>query len=89
MTWSVQNNTARPINLPLRNDNIKISDGLGNEYPLSNNDSRPSTITVPPGGQQRGVAVVRRQLAANASLLRITVLDQPFGEASFIIPLQP
>lgn len=89
MTWSVQNNTARPVNLPLRNDNIKISDGLGNEYPLSNNDSRPSTITVPPGGRQRGVAVVRRQLAANASLLRITVLDQPFGEASFIIPLQP
>ncbi|MGB9738749.1 nuclease-related domain-containing protein [Chloroflexus sp.] len=89
MTWSVQNNTARPINLPLRNDNIKISDGLGNDYPLSNNDSRPSTITVPPGGRQRGVAVVRRQLAANASLLRITVLDQPFGEASFIIPLQP
>ncbi len=89
MTWSVQNNTARPINLPLRNDNIKISDGLGNEYPLSNNDSRPSTITVPPGGRQRGVAVVRRQLAANASLLRITLLDQPFGEASFIIPLQP
>lgn len=89
LTWSVQNNTARPVSLPLRNDNIKISDGLGNDYPIANDDSRPGTITAPPGSRQRGVAVVRRQLAANASTLRITLLEQPFGEASFIVALQP
>lgn len=89
LRWSVQNNTSRTVRLPLRHDNIKISDGLGNDYPISNDDARPATITVPPGSRQSGVAVVRRQLAANASTLRITLLEQPFGEASFIVALQP
>ncbi|MEF3275473.1 MAG: NERD domain-containing protein [Chloroflexus sp.] len=89
ITWSVQNNTSRPISLPLRNDNLKISDGLGNDYPIADDDSRPGTITAPPGSRQRGVAVARRQLAANANTLRITLLQQPFGEASFIVALQP
>ncbi len=89
ITWSVQNNTSRPVSLPLRNDNLKISDGLGNDYPIADDDSRPGTITAPPGSRQRGVAVARRQLAANANTLRITLLQQPFGEASFIVALQP
>ncbi|WP_298819496.1 nuclease-related domain-containing protein [Chloroflexus sp.] len=89
LTWSVQNNTTRPVSLPLRDDNLKISDGLGNDYPIANDDSRPGTITALPGTRQRGVAVARRQLAANASTLRVTLLEQPFGETSFIVALQP
>jgi Nuclease-related domain. len=89
ITWSVQNNTNRSVSFPLRHNNIKISDGLGNDYPLANDDSRPAVINVLPGTRQRGVAVVRRQLAANASTLRIKLIEQPFGEASFIVALQP
>jgi hypothetical protein len=89
ITWSVQNNTNRSVSFPLRHNNIKISDGLGNDYPLANDDSRPAFINVLPGTRQRGVAVVRRQLAANASTLRIKLIEQPFGEASFIVALQP
>lgn len=89
LTWSIQNNTTRPVSLPLRHDNIKISDGLGNDYPLADGDSRPAIISASPGTRQRGIAVVRRPLAANASTLRINLVEQPFGEASFIVALQP
>jgi hypothetical protein len=77
------------VSLPLRHDNIKISDGLGNDYPLADGDSRPAIISASPGTRQRGIAVVRRPLAANASTLRINLVEQPFGEASFIVALQP
>ncbi len=89
LTWSVQNNTASPVSLPLRHDNITISDGLGNEYLISNDDSRPATIVAPAGSRERGIAVVRRPLAASAGMLRINLLNQPFGEASFLVSLQP
>jgi hypothetical protein len=88
LTWSVQNNSDRLIELPLDRDNIRISDGLGNEYLIDDDASEPSIIRVAPGAQERGVAIVNQPLNSSATTLHMRLKDQPFGEASFVVALQ-
>ena len=89
LTWSVQNNSDRAIEFPLRSDNISISDGLGNEYRIDDSASDPQAVRVAPGAQERGIAVVTRPLSRSATSLLVRLKDQPFGEASFVVALSP
>ncbi len=88
LVWSVQNNSDRPIEFPLSGDNIRVSDGLGNEYPLDDAASDPQTLVVAPGAQERGTAVAARPLSSSAASLLVRLRDKPFGEASFVVALQ-
>jgi hypothetical protein len=89
LTWSVQNNSDRAIEFPLRSDNIRISDGLGNEYRIDDSASDPQAVRVAPGAQERGTAVVSRPLSRSATSLLVRLKEQPFGEASFVVALSP
>ncbi|NJN18145.1 MAG: NERD domain-containing protein [Oscillochloris sp.] len=89
LTWSVQNNSAQPVSFPLDSDNIVISDGLGNEYPITNADSQPAEVLVAPGTQEQGVVVARRPINRSATSLLVRLRDEPFGEASFVVAIQP
>jgi hypothetical protein len=89
LTWSVQNNSDQDVELPLRSDNISISDGLGNTYLITDADSDPAAVRAAPGEQSRGTAVVRRPVSQSATSLYIRLLDKPFGETSFVVALQP
>jgi hypothetical protein len=89
LTWSVQNNSERAIEFPLRSDNIRVSDGLGNEYQIDDAASDPEAVRVAPGAQERGIAVVSRPLSRSATSLLVRLKNQPFGEASFVVPLAP
>ncbi|GAB4431383.1 MAG: nuclease-related domain-containing protein [Chloroflexi bacterium OHK40] len=89
LTWSVQNNSDREVEFPLRNDNVRISDSLGNEYLLDDEASSPPAMRVAPGGQERGTAVVSRPLSSAATALLVRLREQPFGEASFVVAVQP
>ncbi|KAB8333896.1 NERD domain-containing protein [Scytonema tolypothrichoides VB-61278] len=89
LTWSVQNNSDAAVEFPLRSDNIRISDTLGNEYVIADDASEPRAVRVEPGGQERGTAVVRRAVSQSATSLVVRLRDKPFGEASFVVSLQP
>jgi hypothetical protein len=89
LTWSVQNNSDRAVEFPLRNDNIRVSDSLGNEYPIDDDSSSPQAVRVEPGGQERGTAVATRPVSRSATSLLVRLREQPFGEASFVIALAP
>lgn len=88
LTWSVQNNSDQEINFPLRNDNIRLSDSLGNEYQIADNDSQPRSLQVAPGAKERGIAIANRPISRSASSLLVRLKNQPFGEASFVVSLQ-
>jgi hypothetical protein len=88
LTWSVQNNTDQEISFPLRSDNIRVSDSLGNEYQITDNASQPRDLRVAPGAQERGFAVADRPISRSASSLLVRLKGQPFGEASFVVSLQ-
>ncbi len=83
----MQNHSDHPIEFPLRSDNIRISDGLGNEYPLDDQASTPAVLVVAAGAQAQGKAVVSRPLSRSTTTLLIRLKDKPFGEASFVVPL--
>jgi hypothetical protein len=89
LTWSVQNNSDRPVEFPLRSDNIRLSDSLGNEYQIDDTASTPQAVLVQPGRQERGTAVASRPFSRSATSLLVRLKDQPFGEASFVVYLQP
>jgi hypothetical protein len=88
LTWSVQNNTDQEISFPLRSDNNRVSDSLGNEYQIADDASQPRDLRVAPGAQERGVAVAERPISRSASSLLVRLRGQPFGEASFVVSLQ-
>jgi hypothetical protein len=88
MTWSLQNNSSEPVEFPLQSDNISINDGLGNEYQIADDESQPAAIRAAPGDQARGTTLVPRPLNRSASSLVVRITDKPFGEASFVVPLQ-
>lgn len=89
LTWSVQNNSDRAVEFPLRSDNIRVSDSLGNEYQIDDDASSPQAVRVEPGGQERGTAVSGRPVSRSATTLLVRLKDQPFGEASFLVALGP
>lgn len=89
LTWSVQNNSDRPVEFPLSGENIRVSDGLGNEYPIDDGASKPEAVLVAPGAQERGTAVASRPLSSSATSLLVRIKDKPFGEASFVVALVP
>lgn len=89
LTWSVQNNSDQAVEFPLRSDNIRISDTLGNEYVIADDASEPQAVRVEPGGQERGTAIVRRPVSQSATSLFVRLRDKPFGEASFVVALMP
>jgi hypothetical protein len=89
LSWSVQNNWDNPVEFPLQAANIRVSDGLGNEYPLDDAAARPRTMRIAPGAQERGTAVISRPLSSSATSLLVRLREQPFGEASFVVALEP
>lgn len=89
LTWSVQNNSERTVEFPLDSANIRISDGLGNEYAIDDDGSAPQAVRVAPGDQAQGTATVKRPLSHSATSLLVRLKDKPFGEASFVVSLQP
>ena len=89
LTWSLRNNWDRPVEFPLQSNNIRISDSLGNDYPLDDTASTPTTLIVDPGNQERGATIANRPLSSSATSLLVRLQNQPFGEASFVVALQP
>lgn len=90
MTWSLQNNLDNEtITLPLTNENIAVRDELGHEYVVVDELSRPREVRAAPQSQERGTAVIDRPASLNAATIRITLKDEPFGEAIWLVPLRP
>lgn len=89
LSWSVQNNFSnQSVRLPLDNSNIVITDSLGNTYLLDEQQSKPNEIMVEPNSRARGVAVIDRSASLNAQTLVVRVQSQPFGNTTWLVPLQ-
>ncbi|WP_129631223.1 nuclease-related domain-containing protein [Candidatus Oscillochloris fontis] len=87
LTWSLQNQSEQTISFPLRNDNIQISDNLGNQYLLDETSAQPAILRLTPGEKERGSVHTDRPLSRSASALIVRLKHQPFGEASFMVAL--
>ncbi|EFO80131.1 NERD domain-containing protein [Oscillochloris trichoides DG-6] len=87
LTWYLQNQSEQTISFPLRNDNIQISDNLGNQYLLDEASAQPARLRLAPGDKERARVHTDRPLSRNASSLVVRIKQYPFGEASFVVAL--
>lgn len=87
LTWSVRNNSKKPIAFPLTGENITVRDPLGNTYQVDDTQSEPQVVRVQPGDMQHGVAVLTGPVVPDAPSLLVRLKDKPFGEASWLVSL--
>lgn len=86
MTWSVQNNMGdQSVVLPLTAKNLIIRDEHNTIYPISEKLSQPLELKVGPRDRGRGVAMIDQPVSLNASTLRITLKELPFGTADWMV----
>ncbi len=88
LTWNVYNYSSQTVELPLHSKNISIHDMLGNEYGIADDESQPAKVRVTPGEQGRGTVVVSRPINRNAQSLVVSLKEQPFGAASWLVSLE-
>jgi len=88
ITWSVRNNMEdESVALPLTAENIAVIDTLGNTYAIADEKSLPPQISVAPRSKARGTAVIVQPASLNARTLKIKLKKLPFGEATWIVPI--
>jgi hypothetical protein len=88
-TWSFRNNLDdQPVTLPLSEINIVVRDSLGNEYPIDAKLSQPAEISAAPHSKGHGTAVIARPASLNAQTLVIKLKRLPFGETTWVVPIQ-
>ncbi len=86
ITWSVQNNLDdATVTMPLTSQNISVRDVHGNEYAITDAQSSPAEISVAPQSKGSGTAFIDRTVSLDATTLLITLKQQPFGEAVYMV----
>ena len=86
ITWSVQNNLDNAtVTMPLTSQNISVRDVHGNEYTIADAQSNSAEIRVAPQEKGSGTAIIDRAVSLDATTLLITLKQQPFGEAVYMV----
>jgi hypothetical protein len=80
LTWTVENRTQRSITLPMTNANFALSDGTLT-YRLDESKAQPQRLSIKPGAKETAVVTVAQPV------LRVSVLDAPFGKATWLVPV--
>ncbi len=86
LTWTVENRSQRTISLPLNNANFALTDGTLT-YKLDEAKSQPQRLSVKPGAKETAVVSVSQPIRPSAITLKVTVLDAPFGKATWMVPV--
>jgi hypothetical protein len=87
ITWSLRNNTNNTtVSLPLNAENISVRDSFGNLYPIA--EGRPLEVRAEPLSKSQGTAVITQPINLSAATLVIQVKKLPFGEATWLVPVQ-
>lgn len=87
ITWSVRNKTeTATFRVPLTADNVEVRD-TSTIYTLDEKRSQPLEMIVGPGDKRQGSVIIDRPLNPNAITLRVTLRQEPFGEAIWMVPV--
>jgi hypothetical protein len=86
LTWTVENRTQRTITLPMTNANFALTDGTL-AYRLDESRAQPQRLSVKPGAKETAVLTVAQPVRPSAITLKVTILDAPFGKATWLVPV--
>jgi hypothetical protein len=84
LSWSVRNNRAsEPVAVALDASNLRLRDTLGNEYTPAGR----TQLVAEPGQRTTATATIERPAHLGATTLVVRLLRQPFGEATWLVPV--
>lgn len=86
LTWTVENQRATTISMPLTENNFRLTDGTL-DYRIDQRQSQPLTLTVKPGAKATGITVVTQPVRPSALTLTVEVVEHPFGKARWLVPV--
>jgi len=90
LNWTVENRRKVPIRMALVAENIAITDNAQTQYLIEAGRSEPpGQLEVEPGQRATASVVVPQAVRSNAITLQITLLQQPFGETTWIVNVPP
>jgi hypothetical protein len=85
LNWLVENRRSSTITMPLVPQNIVITDNQM-EYQIDPQRSQPpGVLRVEPNAKANATVIVPQSVRSYAITLRITLMQQPFGETNWIV----
>jgi hypothetical protein len=88
LSWGVRNNMQdASVTLPLTAENVSVRDSLGNEYAVADAPARSAEVLVAPLSRGQGRVVIERPVNQSALTLKVTLKQEPFGEANWVVPV--
>jgi hypothetical protein len=88
LNWGVRNNMQdASVTLPLTPENVSVRDSLGNEYAIAEAPARSAEVLVAPQSRGQGRVVIERPVNQSALTLKVTLKQEPFGEANWVVPV--
>lgn len=85
LNWTVENRRGVGVKMALVAENIVITDGQLKYLIAADRSDPPGQLDIQPNNKRTATVVVPQAVRANALTLQITLLSQPFGEASWIV----
>jgi hypothetical protein len=87
LNWSLRNNSADTVAVPISAANIGLLDSLHNSYSIAEDQSSPSELRAAPGRQTRATVVVARPVSKSAITLKVTLRSAAIGDTSWLVCL--
>lgn len=84
LNWTIENRRQTPLVVPLIQDNFDLTDGTLT-YRIDERQSQPAKLTVAPGAKATATLVVNQPVRPSAVTLKVTVLQYPFGRATWLV----
>ena len=86
LQWTIENRRQTTIYMPMTADNIVLTDGTL-QYRIDEGASQPREVAVKPGAKETAVIVVPQPVRPSAITLKVTVMAEPFGKTSWLVPV--
>ena len=84
LTWTVENRQASTLYMPFSASNFDLTDGTL-QYSIDESRSQPAKLYVKPGAKETATLVVSQPVRPSALTLKVTVLQYPFGKATWLV----
>lgn len=84
LTWTVENRQATTLYMPFSASNFDLTDG-SLQYGIDESRSQPAKLYVKPGAKETATLVVSQPVRPSALTLKVTVLQYPFGKATWLV----
>lgn len=85
LNWTVENRRNRTVRMPLVPQNIVITDNQMDYQIDSQRSQPPGVLQIKPGEKASATVIVPQSVRSYAITLRVTLMQQPFGKANWIV----